>query len=131
MKKRFALLFLLLAWSMAPSVAPAQGTAFTYQGRLNDNGAAANGIYDLRFAIYDSLSAGTLIAGPLTNSATAVSNGLFTVTLDFGTAFNGNPRWLDLAARTNGSGTFVSLTPRQQLTPTPYAIYAGTSSNVV
>jgi hypothetical protein len=53
----------------------AQGTAFTYQGRLNDGTAAASGSYDLRFAIYDAGSAGNLIAGPITNSPTAVSNG--------------------------------------------------------
>jgi len=33
--------------------------------------------------------------------------------------------------RTNGGGAFTTLTTRQQLTPTPYAIYAGTSSNVI
>jgi hypothetical protein len=63
----------------------AQGTAFTYQGRLENSSGPANGLYDVRFTIYDSTNnPGTLIAGPLTNSATPVSNGLFTVTLDFG-----------------------------------------------
>ena len=33
----------------------AQGTAFTYQGLLNDDASPANGSYDLRFAIYDAL----------------------------------------------------------------------------
>src|SRR5215469_1402925 len=62
------------------------GTAFTYQGRLNDATGPVTGTYDLTFAVYDSsISPGTLIAGPLTNSATGVTNGLFTVTLDFGT----------------------------------------------
>jgi hypothetical protein len=56
----------------------AQGTAFTYQGRLNHAGQPANGMYDLQFAIYDSPGGGTVAAGPLTNTATAVSNGLFT-----------------------------------------------------
>src|SRR5438270_760063 len=63
----------------------AQGTSFTYQGRLIDGGSPANGIYDLRFAIYDSTnSPGTLIAGPLANAPTSTSNGQFTVVLDFG-----------------------------------------------
>src|SRR6266496_4241963 len=61
----------------------AQGTAFTYQGRLFDAGSPANGIYDLRFNVYDALSGPSLIAGPKTNLAVVVSNGLFTVTLDF------------------------------------------------
>ncbi|HWX18873.1 MAG TPA: tail fiber domain-containing protein [Candidatus Binatia bacterium] len=111
----------------------AQGTAFTYQGRLNDGGNPANGTYDLRFAIYDSTnSPGILIAGPLTNSATAVSNGLFTVLLDFGTGvFIGPSRWLDIAVRTNGGAAFVSLSPGQPLTPAPYAIMANSASNLV
>ncbi len=111
----------------------AQSTTFTYQGRLNDNGAPATGIYDLRFAIYDSTnSPGTLIAGPVTNSAVAANNGLFTATLDFGPGvFTGPDRWLQIAVRTNGGDTFADLTPRQPLTPVPYAIFAGSASNLL
>jgi hypothetical protein len=108
----------------------AQGTAFTYQGRLNDGANPANGTYDLRFAVYDSsTNPGVLIAGPLTNSSTSLSNGLFTVTLDFGAVFDGSPRWLEIAVRTNGSTGFNALSPRQQLTPAPYAIFANSASN--
>ena len=106
----------------------AQGTAFTYQGQLQNNGSPANGIYDLRFAIYDSTnSPGTLVGGPITNAATGVTNGLFTVTLDFGNQFPGVARWLEIAVRTNGLNNFTTLMPRQQLTPAPYAIYAPTA----
>ena len=104
-----------------------------YQGRLNDSGSPANGNYDLRFTIYDSTNIpGTVIAGPLTNSATAVSNGLFTVTLDFGPGtFTGPARWLDIGVRTNGSvNTFTSLSPRQPILAVPYAIFANTASNL-
>jgi trimeric autotransporter adhesin len=102
----------------------AQGTAFTYQGRLNDGANPAGGIYDLRFAIYDSLNAGTQQGSLLTNSATAVSNGLFTAALDFGNQFPGANRWLEIGVRTNGGGSFFTLSPRQALTPAPYAITA-------
>src|ERR1041385_5777501 len=119
-----ALLWLLSSALCSPAFA--QGTAFTYQGQLRDNGAPASGIYDLRFTIYDSTnSPGVILAGPITNAATAVSNGLFTVALDFGaSAFTGASNWLQIAVRTNGSGSFTNLSPRQQLTPTPYAIFA-------
>ena len=102
----------------------AQGTAFTYQGRLNDGGNPASGIYDLRFAIYDALTNGTQQGNALTNSATAVNNGLFTVTLDFGNQFPGANRWLDMAVRTNGAGAFAPLSPRQLIATTPYAVQA-------
>jgi trimeric autotransporter adhesin len=109
----------------APSMF-AQGTAFTYQGRLNDTGQPANGVYDLQLTIFDANTSGNLIAGPATNSATGVSNGLFTVGLDFGPGvFIGPPRWLEIGVRTNGGASFVTLIPRQELTPAPYAILAG------
>ena len=110
----------------------AQGTSFTYQGQLKDGGGAAGGLYDLRFTLHDLVSGGGIIGGPLTNEATSVSNGLFTVTLDFGAGvFTGAERWLEIAVRTNGGGAFSALNPRQPITATPYAIMAGGASNLL
>jgi trimeric autotransporter adhesin len=138
--KRAAAL-LALSTTMYQTSARAQGTAFTYQGRLNDGSNPAGGTYDLRFSLYDSLGGGSQVGGVLTNAATSVSNGLFTVVLDFGNQFPGASRWLEIGVRTNSGGAFVTLSPRQQLTPTPYAITAenvlggglasGTYSNAV
>jgi hypothetical protein len=102
----------------------AQSAAFTYQGVLKDVGVPANGSYDLQFSLFDAATAGTLAAGPLTNAPVAVSNGLFTVALDFGaTNFSGADRWLEVGVRTNGSlSAYAVLAPRQQLSPAPYAI---------
>src|SRR6266404_2033679 len=91
----------------------AQGTAFTYNGRLSDGGSPANGNYDLTFAVFDADSGPTQVGSTLTNSATVVTNGLFTVTLDFGArVFTGANRWLGLSVRTNGGGAFTTLIPR-------------------
>jgi hypothetical protein len=116
-----------------PSTAFAQGTAFTYQGRLNSSGSSATGIYDLRFTLYDAGVNGNTVGAPVTNSATGVTNGLFTVTLDFGSGVFTGPtnRWLEIAARTNGAASFTTLAPRQQILPTPYAIMANTASNLL
>lgn len=124
----FALL-ILLATEMHLVGAPL-GTAFTYQGRLSDGGDPATGIYDLRFTIYDLATDGTAAGGPITNAPTAISNGLFTVTLGFGSGvFDGSARWLEIAVRTNGSSfTHTILTPRQPLTPAPYALFAPTAA---
>jgi hypothetical protein len=109
-----------------PSTGFAQGTAFTYQGHLNDGGAPANGDFDLTFSLWDAGSGPTQVGGSLTNSAIAVSNGLFTTTLDFGPGvFTGADRWLEIGVRTNGAGEFARLSPRQAITATPYAITAG------
>ncbi len=115
----------LLAGRLAAS---AQGTtAFTYQGQLHDTGTNANGTYTMVFKLYDALSGGNLTGGPLTNSATLV-NGLFSVNLDFGNAFAGAARWLDITV-TNG-GTTETLSPRVQLLPSPYALSAANASSV-
>lgn len=113
-----------------PHSARPKGTAFTYQGRLSDGGSLANGNYDLRFAVYDAASDGSVIGGPLTNSA-SISNGLFTAALDFGDGvFTGPPRWLQITVNSNSAPPGVSLSPREQITPSPYAIFAAMSATV-
>jgi len=110
----------------AVETAFAQGTAFTYQGQLENSGQPVNGTYDLTFSLFYTNNGGSLVAGPLTNSAVSMTNGLFTLTLDFGGGiFNGSNVWLEIAACTNGSGNFTTLNPRQPITPVPYAILAG------
>jgi hypothetical protein len=117
--------FVLATLILSHTRADAQTNAFTYQGRLNAGGSTASGSYDLRFAIYDAGTNGALQGTALTNAATVVSNGLFTVTLNFGNQFPGADRWLDISVRTNGGGAFIALSPRQQITSSPYAIMAG------
>ncbi|MCX6892194.1 MAG: hypothetical protein NTX51_11805 [Verrucomicrobia bacterium] len=129
-RRKLMYLTALLALAAGALNLHAQGTAFTYQGRLNDAGSPAAGIYDLRFAIYDAASGGAQQGGWLTSSATAVSNGLFTVALDFGPGvFTGAGRWLEIGVRTNGSGTFATLTPRQPIMPAPYAMYSANAGS--
>jgi Chaperone of endosialidase len=105
--------------------AMAQGTAFTYQGQLQNNGAPANGAFNLAFTLYATNTGGVAVAGPVTNNAVGVSNGLFTAAVDFGPGpWSGETNWLEIAVAPNGADNFTTLAPRQQLTPTPYAIYA-------
>ncbi len=112
------------------SAALAQGTAFTYQGRLNDLVGPASGTYDIRFVVCDAVTNGNAVAGGVTNSAVAVAKGLFTVTLDFGSGiFTGSNYWLELAVQTNGGGGFTTLSPRQPIMPSPYAIYAANAGS--
>ena len=105
----------------APQAAP--GTAFTYQGRLTSGGAPVNGNCDAQFSLFDAASAGTQI-GSTQTATISVTNGLFTVALDLGDgAFNGEARWLEIAVRCPaGSGSYTTLSPRQALTPAPYAL---------
>src|SRR5262245_57895282 len=124
------LLVLLTLRPWLPTVF-AQGTAFTYQGQLAVGGSTTNGVYDFTFTLFGLSSGGGAIAGPVTNAAVGVTNGLFTTTLDLGANFPGADRWLEIGARSNGVGTFTRLAPRQKLTPSPYAITAGNLSGSI
>src|SRR5688572_8669622 len=98
------------------------GNAFTYQGRLLDGGNPANGQYDFLFSLYDASTGGNQIGSTLTRSNHTVTNGLFTVTLNFGpNAFQGSDRWLEIAVRQTGGQVYAILSPRQALAATPYA----------
>src|SRR5690348_12226913 len=79
MRTTFKLSLLLAAVLAVQSAAHAQGTAFTYNGRLSDNGAAANANYDMTFNLYDAENGGKLIAGPLPLTPVPIVNGLFAV----------------------------------------------------
>jgi len=109
----------------------AQGTAFSYQGHLMNNGLPANGNFDFTFTLFAYNEYG-FPAGPvLTNLDTPVSGGLFCTLLDFGSVFSGSNYWLEIGIRTNGNGNFTILEPRQFITPVPYAVYAANASNAV
>jgi hypothetical protein len=110
----------------------AQGTAFSYQGQLNDSGAPANGGYDLTFALFSDSSGVNQVGNTLTNLNTGVTNGLFAVTLDFGPGvFTGTNLWLQVGVRTNGGTAFTELAPLQAILAAPYAIMANSASNLL
>jgi len=117
------------------STAQAQGTAFTYQGQLQSSGIPANGLYDFRFKLFgDPLGDTPQVGSSSLADAVPVTNGLFTATLNFGEGiFNGSNYWLEVDVRTNNPAntlSYITLTPDQPLTPTPYAIFAASASNV-
>jgi hypothetical protein len=124
LKSSVAALFLLIP---SPNL-HAQGTAFTYQGQLEAGGNPANGSYDLQFTLYDAATSGSAV-GSTTNTGTAVNEGLFMATLDFGGVFDGSGYWLEIAVRTNGGGAFTTLSPRQPITAAPQALYAANAGS--
>ena len=123
----------LVIAAMSLSISQAQITAFSYQGQLADGSGPANGIYDVRFSLYGSTNCDDQpVAGPITNAATSVTQGVFFTSVDFGTgACSGAQLWLQLDVRTNGASTFMPLSPRQPLLAVPYAVMAGGASNLL
>jgi len=131
MKTKLHCLFIALALLAGINQTVAQGTAFTYQGQLFAGTNPASGTYNLTFSLFNVNSGGSAVAGPFTNNGVIVTNGLFTVLINFGSGvFIGQTNWLQIGVATNGVNTFTTLTPRQQLTPTPYAIYAESANAV-
>jgi len=103
----------------------AQGTAFTYQGQLQNNGSPANGSFgpDVHaLQRQQRRQRGGRSAHQqrhrrderLVHNRDGLRPGVFT----------GASYWLQTGVRTNGANSFAALTPRQQVTPTPYAIYS-------
>src|SRR4051812_7154643 len=123
-------LCLVVMW-LCPTLAFTQTTSFTYQGRFTDSGTAANGTYEMQFRLFDASSAGSQIGATITNSAVNVTNGVFTVQLDYGAAaFSGADRYLEIGVRPAGdSNPYTVLSPRQQLTAAVYAIRAGSATS--
>jgi hypothetical protein len=107
-------------------VQAALGTAFTYQGRLNDAGNPASGVYDFQFNLFDAVSGGTQVGSAVDKADLLVSGGLFTTDLDFGAgAFDGQARWLEVAVRPGASAdAYTPLAPRRALLANPYAQYS-------
>jgi hypothetical protein len=80
--------------------------------------------FDLRFKLTDDASGGTQIGGIVTQTAVPISDGYFTLELDFGEVFGGTARWLEIAGQGSGDVDFTTLSPRQALTPVPHAFSA-------
>lgn len=96
---------------------------FIYQGRLLFNSVPANGQYDLQFSLFDAASGGNQVGNTNALTDQTVTSGLFTVSLDFGpSAFYGDARWLEIAVRSTGGGSFTTLSPRQPLTAVPFSL---------
>jgi len=102
------------------------GTAFTYQGQLSDSGTPADGVYDFQFTLWDAGSFGDQVGPADSEDDIVVEAGILTVLLDFGTAsFDGSARYLEIGVRPGGeTGSYTTLSPRQEITATPYALFA-------
>jgi hypothetical protein len=124
--KCFTRLLTCLAAGLASVSAEPLGTAFTYQGKLNDNGQPASGVYDFVFALYNSPTNEVPIYSGVLNDDVAVTNGLFTTEIDFGAdLFTGEALWLGVGVRPGDeTGDVTQLSPRHSLSATPYAHFA-------
>lgn len=130
MSSLLAALGLLLASAGAQAVP----TAFTYQGFLQDAGNPANGSYDLRFTLqsFDAMLGTQVVGTPQAKDDVAVSQGVFSVALDFGAAPSNANYTLKIEVRPGAStGAYTLLAPDTAITATPQAFYADASAFAV
>ncbi len=96
---------------------------FTYQGVLNDGGAPANGMYDIQIQFYDEL--GNPFATTVAYLDFEVVDGLLSFPIDLGNVFTvGQRRFLQVRVRQAGGSVYTDLSPRQEVTASPFAVYA-------
>ena len=125
MTNRMILLTLLLILPVFVQAEPS-ATAFSYQGELHFLAEPANGNFDFKFELYTEEMGGDVLGAPIEIENVVVNEGVFTVALDFDEAFiDGQALWLAIGVR-DGSDVdaHTGLTPRQLITPTPYAVFA-------
>ena len=113
-----------------------QSTSFSYQGHMDDSGSPANGTYDFEFLLFDQLIGGSQVGPTVTANNVEATDGAFSVLLDFGDQFPGDPRWLEIRVRqasvpaANAQlGGFTILVPRQSIASVPYAIRSSSSAS--
>lgn len=107
--------------------AVAQATTITYQGSLKNAGVPANGNYDFEFDLYTAETGGTFVGGNLVFNI-PVENGYYSVTLGYAMlAWNLSPKWMQIYVKPTGTGTWIPLSPRQQITQAPYSIRSADS----
>lgn len=102
------------------------GSTFTYQGRLTDGGQPADGTVDLVFRLFGTEAGGIPLPGGVlvVDKLELGEDGRFTVDLDFGDLFTGEPRWLEITVND------ITLSPRQPIMAAPHAMVATTAASV-
>jgi hypothetical protein len=122
-RPRILLSVLLAAGAIAAAPAGAEaappsefslGTAFTYQGTLQQHGLPAEGSFDLAFELYDSAEGGTFL-GRIDRLDQPIAGGGFAVELDFGVdVYSVDAAWLEIQVRPAGGAGYTTLAPRQR-----------------
>jgi hypothetical protein len=128
--KRALVAFSFIVGSFA--VVLAQTSAVTYQGELKEAGIAAQGTYEMQFKLFDSVTGGSQVGSTVTNLSVPVSNGIFSVILDFGAqAFStGADRFLEIGLhKPSDPPGFTLLSPRQPMTSSPYSLRTVSASS--
>lgn len=131
---RTRLLAAALAAALSPSIVSA--ASFTYRGELSDQGAPAEGLYDLRLSLFADPAGRIPLAAPQTLSGVRVEGGRFAAGVAFPELAPGVERaWLKIEVRGEGEGAWIPLPglaevqPKAQICPESWALLGNASTN--
>ena len=118
----------VLAALLAASAWAATPTQMTYQGRLRESNAPVTGVRQVNIYLCDAPVAGTCT--PTGEQAVTVTNSLFRTVFPVPSSVNLQAGTWYLEVRLGVGGT-TTLSPREELTASPYSMVAGTATTVV
>lgn len=122
-------IFLVIILALSSLAVLSQTTQFGYQGSIDNGGAPASGNYDFEFVLYDAVGGGNQIGAIVAINNVVVTNGIFSVNLDFGNQFPGANRYLEIRVRPTGQQGMTILSPRQLVNSSPYSIKSLNADN--
>lgn len=136
LRLRVAVALMALAGLAGLAAAQPLTNSFVYQGELRSAESLFDGLADIRVTLWTAEIDGVQVG--ITQEAVGVDvvGGRFAVLLnassEFGAAaFNGQRRWIELSVRAAGTGeAYEMLSPRQEVTMTPYAAYAANAGTL-
>ena len=121
---------IILSLFVLTAAAFAQSSAFNYQGKLTESGAASNGTYLFQFKLYDAAGGGAQVGTTLNDISINVTDGTFSTELNFGSnAFTGGDRYIEISVKKTAGDQYTLLTPRQKVNSSPYATKALNATN--
>ncbi len=117
----------LAALVAIPSGLQAAPASFNYGGHLNLNGNPVNGAAELKFRHFSAPTGGTLVNPNPPVVPTTLNNGDFSAAVDpaaLGGLASIQDNWLEVSVRRPGEQNFTPLSPHQQFSSVPGALYA-------
>ena len=124
-------IYIVFCWTLLLFQAAAQDDSFIYHGNLDDQGSPANGNFDIRYRLFNQVTAGDQIGIDATHIGVPIVDGSFSSEVDFGDgAFSGGEVWMELAVRPAGIGNYVPLSPRQKIHSLPAASFSKAAADV-
>ncbi len=128
----FCAIVLLAAAVSNPAAGVEPASSIVYEGNLNSDGTPANGRFDFSFTLFDAPTAGNRIGIPVAIPGVRVTNGAFSVIIDFGIHLSrATALWFETAVAPAGFPPPVVVGGRVPLNAARFAVHSSYAANLV